>query len=1013
MPPRKKKTEDATSIRAHHHPDHQRPVIPNATVRAGDLPKGRRQAFAYNPHLDPVLRSDPAAAADLVSGIVAKVEAGTSLTEEEKRILRSVARSYQAPWLEWAGKREAEGRETFQVDDVLLHIHERISAQAIINAVKRDEEHQSDLFAKPKVERDKQVQYYRHSMGWTNRLILGDSLQVMSSLARKENLAGKVQMVYIDPPYGIKFSSNWQNEVGRQDVREKDEDLCREPEMIKAYRDTWELGVHSYLLYLKQRLAVARELLTASGSVFVQISDENIHRVRAIMDEIFGAEQFCALIPFVKTTGVAQKFLPNRCDFLIWYSKDFRHTKSRQLFATKGANDETAINYNWFEETTGVRRGLRKDEKSRKGDLSGGVIYKPDNLTSQGNPAIAFEYQGRVFTQSWKTNVDGLVRLSKAGRFHLAENSVLYVRYLTDFPAVPINRLWLDTQTGSFIDDKVYVVQTAAKVIERCLHLVTEPGDLVVDPTCGSGTTAFVAEHWGRRWITIDSSRVAVAIARQRLLTSTFEVYRSKDPAAGVDALAPINPSFGFDYKKVPHITLKSIARNESLDPIFARHEPILRQRLDAANQALRSVTDATRQTLAGKLSAKLQSEGARSISDSDLRRWLLPRTSSSLINFGTTSQRRQWVDAIPSGVEWCEWEVPFDTDADWPQALQDAVNAYRAAWQQKMADVSAEISRNADQEELVDQPEVLRNAARVSGPFTVEGVRPEELAVGEDGRVFDPTVNDDAESVVANNRAFIERMMQLMRMDGITFLGNRHVKLASLESSMIEGVHAVAAYQVADTEPVPNVGIVFGPQYGPVSVVQVGDAVESAKKNGLRELVIAGFSFDSAAQQLAYDSSNESLRVNLSHIRPDVSPGMDGLLKDQRNSQLFTVFGQPEFKAKAVGAGEYQVELGGVCVYNPLTGQVESSSAQKVAAWFLDTDYDGNCFCPSQAFFPDSKAWDKIARALGSKTGDAEAFQAFAGSTSLPFKPGANRRIAVKVIDPRGNEVMGIKTIA
>jgi adenine-specific DNA-methyltransferase len=302
MPPRKKKNDEVTPVRAHQHADHQRPVIPDAGVTAGDMPKAKKQDYAYSPHLDPVLRSDPSGAADLVAGIVAKVEGGLTLSDDEKRILRSVARAYEQPWVEWAGKSEEEAKKAQRVDDVYLHIHERISAQAIINAVRRDDDKQPDFFAKNKSEKDKQVQYYRHSMGWTNRLILGDSLQVMHSLAGNESLAGKVQMVYIDPPYGIEFSVNWQNEVGKLDVKRRDEDLTREPEMIKAYRDTWNLRVHSYLKYLKDRIKIAHSLLSDSGSIFVQISDENLHLVTNILDEVFGAENKISVIPFRKKT---------------------------------------------------------------------------------------------------------------------------------------------------------------------------------------------------------------------------------------------------------------------------------------------------------------------------------------------------------------------------------------------------------------------------------------------------------------------------------------------------------------------------------------------------------------------------------------------------------------------------------------------------------------------------------------------------------------------------------------
>jgi adenine-specific DNA-methyltransferase len=724
-----------------------------------------------------------------------------------------------------------------------------------------------------------------------------------------------------------------------------------------------------------------------------------MHRVRALLDEVFGDKQFISQITFTKTRPlVASTNLTTTADYILWYAKDAQKMKSRKVVKLR------------VDESLASHKQAASGEIYNSSSSMHGRAFKSDDLVRKNNPPFEFEFQGRKYTIGFRTNLEGMIRAAKADRLMTSGKSVRYKFYLDDYPVSSLSNVWADLIGAQ---DPVYVVQTNEEVIQRCMMMSTEPGDLVIDPTCGSGTTAFVAEQWGRRWITIDSSRVAVAIARQRFLTSTFEVYRSKDPAAGFDPTAPINPSFGFEYKKVPHITLKSIARNTGLDPIFARHDPILEQRLDEVNKALKDVTDSMRQSLVLKFSAKFQRDGARAITAGDLRKWLLPRTHSSQINFGTPSQRKQWISAIPATAQWHDWEVPYEIDSDWPQSLQIAVTAYRAAWSQKMSDVNAEISRNVDQEELVDQPEVIRNSARVSGTFTVEGVRPEELAIGEDGKVFDPTVNDDPDSVIANNQVYIDRMMQLMRMDGITFIGNHHVKLAGLESSMLEGIHAIAAYEIGENKATYDVGIVFGPQYGPVSVVQVGNAVESAKNNGIRELVIAGFSFDSAAQQLAYDSSTKTLRVNLSHIRPDVSPGMQGLLKDRKNSQLFTVFGQPEFKVVKADTSEYIVELGGVCVYNPLTGQVESSNASKVAAWFLDTDYDGNCFCPSQAFFPDSKAWDKIARALGSKSNDAEALQAFAGSISLSFKLGQHRRVAVKVIDPRGNEVMGIKTIS
>jgi adenine-specific DNA-methyltransferase len=624
-----------------------------------------------------------------------------------------------------------------------------------------------------------------------------------------------------------------------------------------------------------------------------------------------------------------------------------------------------------------------------------------------------FECFGRTFklgsNRQWKTGKEGMRRLLGAEWLVPLKNLLMYKRYFSHFPVTELNNCWTDTRAAS---ERQYVVQTSETIIQRCLLMTSDPGDLVLDPTCGSGTTAQVAEQWGRRWITIDTSRVALSIARQRLITSVFEVYKVKDPDAGVDPSAPINPSFGFEYKTVPHIMLRSISRNEALDPIIKKHDASLTQKLTEVNSALKSVTADLRKALVVKLLNKASLGGVRSLTDADLRRWLLPQSDPRMITVGTPSQRSSLAEAIPDGNAWNEWQVPFDVDTDWPMQLQDAVRSFREAWKAKMAEVNSEIAKNAEREILVDQPVVLKGMTRVSGPFSVEGVRPEELALGEDGKVFDPTVNDDGGLGESNVTQYNERMLSLLKLDGVTFLGNRHLKFKSLERAMTAGIHGLGNYEGDETNEL-SVAVVIGPQYGPVNSLLALEAIEAARvQPGIKELIIAGFSFDAAAQQKAREASESGLQVNIAHIRPDVSPGMEGLLKDQRNSQLFTVFGQPEFKAKSVGAGEYQVELGGVCVYNPLTGMVESSNASKVAAWFLDSDYDGQCFCVSQAFFPDSKAWEKIAKALGSKEDEA-AFEAFAGTTSLPFKLGQHRRVAIKVIDPRGNEVMGIKTIA
>lgn len=984
---RTKKTSEVKTDAYRH--GEKRTNIPPAKIAAeGEIPAVKKSRYYYSPHLSPELRFDPTGKADRVTA--AREKAGPYLTEQERKTLAD-ATAQQQPWLEWAEKREQYERGHFEVDPVALHIHERVSAQAVVRTAMR-EDAQRDLFADPQLPYQKEVQFYQHDVDWANRLILGDSLQVMSSLARRENLTGKVQMIYIDPPYGIRYSSNFQPLVGRREVSEKTEDLSREPETVKAYRDAWTLGVHSYLAYLKQRLTVSRDLLSETGSIFVQISDENVHRVRALLDEVFGTHNFVSQVTVMKTAGSSMQYLDSVSDYLLWYAKDRAKTKYRQLYTDKAEGKTGLITYKFVREGSGLIRPRREEELP---DVLDGTeapwILSVDALTSQ-TQATTTRYRARFRGQMWEsgkrqwaTPEQNLERLIRAERVEQRAASIGYVRYFKDFPIIPLKNVWTDTGTGSFTDAKVYAVQTGTKVIERCILMTTDPGDLILDPTCGSGTTAYVAEQWGRRWITVDTSRVSLAIARQRLLTAKYDYYRLR--------LTTENVSGGFRCRSVNHITLKSIAQNQNLDPVFCKHDQLLDAALAICNKAIAQVSDTTRDRCRQKLFEKQAREGKRSITDADRRRWDLPK----------------------KGQKWEHWEVPFDTDLDWPKSLQDAVTDYRKAWRAKMDEVNASIAQNAEQEELVDQPEIIKGIVRVSGPFTVEGVRPEELSLGEGG-LFDGTANEWEESArdeVQNVHAYLSRMVELLKKDGVTFPNNKHLKFGCLEA-LYEAktgtvLHAEGNWEGTDEREPNKVAIGFGPQYGPVTAEQVEELIRASKRYD--ELVIAGFSFDSEASGVIQEAAHPKLMIHMAHIRPDVSPGMDGLLKDTPNSQLFTVFGQPEIKVKKHGKEEAQVELLGVDIFDPLKGEVRSTGADKVAAWFLDADYDGRCFCITQAFFPDQEAWVKIAKALGSQADD-EAFEAFKGTESLPFKPGKHRRIAVKVIDPRGNEVMAIEKL-
>ncbi len=462
------------------------------------------------------------------------------------------------PQLSWAGKVEGS---SFEVPNVSLHIHERIDPQRIAKSFinKRSQPQQPSLFEDPYNELPllKAVHFYQHEQDWSNRLIAGDSLLVMNSLLQKEAMGGKVQMVYIDPPYGIKYNSNFQPFLNKRDVKDNnDADIPAEPEMIKAFRDTWELGVHSYLTHLYDRLSLARELLNETGSCFVQISDENVHYFRSILDEIFGKDNFVSEIFFVKTGGLESKYLASRGDYLLWYAKNKNKIKYHQLFAEKSLTPEYTKNFGYVELVNGDRRSLTADEKKNPNLLpKNSKIYMAANLTSQGNPIVDVTLNGKTYSLRSKTTLKGLENLAKEKRLHYATNSISFVRYFDDFAYTSYDNLWIDTQMPSFSDEKVYVVQTYSKVIQRCLLMTTDPGDLVLDPTCGSGTTAYVAEQWGRRWITCDTSRVAISLAKQRLMTSKFDYYELAHPDEGLKS--------GFKYKTVPHITLGSIANNE------------------------------------------------------------------------------------------------------------------------------------------------------------------------------------------------------------------------------------------------------------------------------------------------------------------------------------------------------------------------------------------------------------------------------------------------------------------
>ena len=910
----------------------------------GDIAEMPQTTYYYNPHLQPVLRSVNTSPLPHVKYLLSKAQQEPLTAEEAQQLSDAL---HAPPWLEWTNKRE-EG-ESFTVDPVPLFIHERLSAQAILETAKRNDI-QRDLFADPQQKYRDAVRFYEHEVPWSNRLILGDSLQVMDSLANREGLAGQVQMIYVDPPYGINFRSNFQPDVFKTKVGDSDKDLTREIEQVKAYRDTWKLGTHSYLSYLRNRFVLARELLQDSGSIFVQISDDNAHRVRCLLDEVFGPENFVGEIVFRTRTTSKSKYLTVVNDFILWYAKTREQLKFRRLFVKK----EMGTRFSKAELPTGETISA-----ATAGDLPEGTeFFTHDDLRGGASPNQSFTFRNKEYNPTsrggWRCTLDGLSRLEKADRLISQRTNIGYKYYFSDFPYSESDNLWNELL---YEQDKSYVVQTNATVIQRCMLMSTDPGDLVLDPTCGSGTTAYVAEQWGRRWITIDTSRIAITIARNRILTATYDYYKLKDKSVGVVD--------GLVFETSQHIKLSDIANNVALDPIFAKHEPTLAEKLMILNTALRHVTPEIRQ----KLQRKLKTKKKREVTDADRRRWDLPETA------------------------WEEWDVPFDPDPAWPKALQEALIAFRQAWQVKMDEVNTCIIESATQEDLVDRPIVDENLLRVSGPFTVESVQP-------------PAQSLDAEAMPvaldrepANAAAYLEQIYSLLKTSGIDF-ENEKKNFARLDRIEGEIFHAEGQFEDDNRE----VGIVFGPQYGPVTALLVENCLREARRI-YDVLLFAGFHFEAEAQAIIQDE-HRRLQTHLVQIPPDVA--MNDLLKKTHTDKLFTVIGAPRTELKRMEDGQFKMIMEGVDTYNPVDNTIEPTRADQVAAWFLDTDYDGRTFCPTQSFFPNKGAWKNIAKSLKSMI-DEENLEAFSGTESLPFSAGEHKCASVKVIDRRGNELMRI----
>ncbi|MGE3512071.1 MAG: site-specific DNA-methyltransferase, partial [Vicinamibacterales bacterium] len=871
------------------------------------------------------------------------------------------------PQLLWRGK-DYQDWSDLVVQAPPLYIQEKVHPKVLIDDLLRESKGakaqatgaQIDLFAdfNGVAEGADRTDFYQHDQNWTNRMILGDSLQVMASLAEREGLRGKVQCIYLDPPYGIRFNSNFQWSTTSRDVKDGNAGhITREPEQVKAFRDTWRDGIHSYLTYLRDRIAVARDLLTDSGSIFVQIGDENVHRVRAVMDEVFGDINCVGLISVVKTSAQEDLLLPAVCDYILWYAKDRAVTKYRQSWLFKSRSDAGASDYNVIRLPDESARRMTAEEAENPSLLPEDArIYTQDNIVSQRPPGdFPVEFEGHTYrplTGYWKTGVEGMAKLLKAGRIERRGRMLRYVRYLDDFPVRPIANFWPDVRFSSRVEDKTYVVQTASKVVARCLLMATDPGDLVIDPTCGSGTTATVAEQWGRRWITIDTSRVALALARARIMGARYPFYLLADSREGqlkeaeISRMAPRSQPVqgsvrhGFVYERVPHITLKSIANNAEIDVIWGQWQTTL---------------EPLREKLNGALKTNLQ-----------------------------------------------EWEIPREVDANWSAAIK----AMHADWWQariaRQQAIDKSIAARAEFEFLYDKPYVDAKTVRVAGPFTVESLSPHRtLGVDENDELIDPL--QVKESGPPYGQTFEQMILDNLKAAGVQQAHKEdRMTFTSLTPWPGEMVCAEGRFREADAE--KRAAIFIGPEFGTVSRPDLVASAREAGDAGFDVLIACAFNYEAHASEFS-----KLGRIPVLKARMNADLHMGGDLKATGKGNLFVVFGEPDIDVLHVDDGSLRVHVRGVDVFDPTTGDVRSDGAEGIACWFIDTDYNEESFFVRHAYFlGQNDPYGALKTTLKAEI-DADVWATLNSDISRPFSMPKSGRIAVKVINHLGDEVMKV----
>lgn len=889
---------------------------------------------------------------------------------------QTVQRSYERrnrdldPQLVWRGK-DDQDKGDLVVNAPSLFIQEKVHPKALIDDLlrhTREGQHEqgqitADLFSDfngiPK-DADK-TEFYQHDQNWTNRMILGDSLQVMASLAEREGLRGKVQCIYFDPPYGIKFNSNFQWSTTTRAVKDGSVDhITREPEQVKAFRDTWRDGIHSYLTYLRDRLTLARELLTESGSIFVQIGDENLSRVKELLIEVFGADNVVITIPFQKKAYQDAAALAPVNDYLVWAAKKKESLKFRPLYVPTPFEGDVG-KYSRIESPD-----LKMEISVDKGpaDLAA-MIEKGWRLVREDYPVVSqdppkapqpIEFQGVIYqtppgrhwSQRWP---EGMARLALAGRLR-GTGTRLYAReYWTDSPIVPRNNLWTRLKGPSSPN---YVVETAVEVVKRCVLMATDPGDLILDPTCGSGTTAYVSEQWGRRWITIDTSRVALALARARIMGGRYPYYLLADSRegqlreAGLASTLPKstpthgNIRHGFIYERVPQITLKDVASNIELDVIAEKWRSIIETAVDGIGNAL--------------------------------------------------------------GKKFNAWEIPFECNEAWPQKAKDCHAEFWRGRRERQAEMDSSIAARAVFEMLFDKPFEDKKKVRVAGPFTVESLSPHRtLVVGADDELIDMAAAGNAGHDAS--QTFTQIILENLKSAGvqqadksgkIDFIALHPWagRLICAEGQYIEGTEAATR----------RAAIFIGPEFGTVSRPDLVEAAREAADGGFDVLIACAFNYEAHTTEF-----NSLGRIPVLKARMNADLHMADDLKNTGKGNLFVIFGEPDIDLIKLDDDRIQVKVNGVDVFHPQSGEVRSDGPEGIACWFLDTDYNEESFFVRHAYFLGANdPYSALKTTLKAEI-DREAWESLNSDTSRPFNKPKNGRIAVKVINHLGDEVMKI----